>query len=132
MLKTAATFGWLCVETIRFVQCWRVYRQPPSGGCVLKLSTPLILAPKYCAATFGWLCVETFFDLSNCKKIEKAATFGWLCVETSLTASGPWALFAATFGWLCVETLKRQIMKLRAIRQPPSGGCVLKQLYPNG
>ncbi len=35
--RTAATFGWLCVETslLRNIRC--SIRQPPSGGCVLKL-----------------------------------------------------------------------------------------------
>ena len=34
-------------------------RQPPSGGCVLKLFVKMILAMIYCAAAFGRLCVET-------------------------------------------------------------------------
>ena len=34
---------------------------------------------------------------------------------------------AATFGWLCVET--DDVLKItQDLRQPPSGGCVLKQL----
>ena len=34
----AATFGWLCVETMReIVGKIRTRKQPPSGGCVLKL-----------------------------------------------------------------------------------------------
>ena len=33
----AATFGWLCVETMReIVGKIRTRKQPPSGGCVLK------------------------------------------------------------------------------------------------
>ena len=35
----AATFGWLCVETL----------------------APVDLSNSPIAATFGWLCVETFF-----------------------------------------------------------------------
>ena len=104
-MRWAATFGWLCVETLSAV--------------AKKL--------EEIAATFGWLCVETtvahqFLFGANC-----AATFGWLCVETTaLTAyskmcqqppSGGCVLKllnhrkqvksdgAATFGWLCVETL---------------------------
>ena len=35
----AATFGWLCVETIEIPTAHKVFnRQPPSGGCVLKLN----------------------------------------------------------------------------------------------
>ena len=37
---------------------------------------------------------------------------------------------AATFGWLCVETLDGAFGEVVVIRQPPSGGCVLKQLAP--
>ena len=58
-INTAATFGWLCVETM------------------LKL----LLLSLLRAATFGWLCVETsssFKPIMSCG----AATFGWLCVET--------------------------------------------------
>ena len=36
----AATFGWLCVETPHCDQARQKHgRQPPSGGCVLKLFT---------------------------------------------------------------------------------------------
>ena len=56
-------------------------KQPPSGGCVLKLhveyNNPLI----YLAATFGWLCVETYACHTSLT-LRFAATFGWLCVET--------------------------------------------------
>ena len=33
--------------------------QPPSGGCVLKLMILPFLNPTLCAAAFGRLCVET-------------------------------------------------------------------------
>ena len=55
----AATFGWLCVETMP-ASC-RMY--------------------AICAATFGWLCVETLAN-DVVKLRSDAATFGWLCVET--------------------------------------------------
>ena len=32
----AATFGWLCVETILHITVIVLTMQPPSGGCVLK------------------------------------------------------------------------------------------------
>ena len=32
----AATFGWLCVETLEEIDDMPADRQPPSGGCVLK------------------------------------------------------------------------------------------------
>ena len=78
--------------------------QPPSGGCVLK---------RCCSSRSTTL----FF----------AATFGWLCVETSTLSSRVETVEAATFGWLCVETLPLHLTLLKRHRQPPSGGCVLKQ-----
>ena len=35
--QKAATFGWLCVETICNGVIDKPNKQPPSGGCVLKL-----------------------------------------------------------------------------------------------
>ena len=55
----AATFGWLCVETLCFGR----------------------IVAFVLAATFGWLCVETLIVL-DVKQECFAATFGWLCVET--------------------------------------------------
>ena len=59
----AATFGWLCVETI---------------SVAINTVEPF-------AATFGWLCVETVMPIM-CGGTPKAATFGWLCVETTPAA----------------------------------------------
>ena len=42
-IKNAATFGWLCVETINHIHAFR------EGN----------------AATFGWLCVETRMETSS-------------------------------------------------------------------
>ena len=37
MYRVAATFGWLCVETLSYpLEVVAQYPQPPSGGCVLK------------------------------------------------------------------------------------------------
>ena len=56
----AATFGWLCVETrAEYYLLKTIYEQPPSGGCVLKLRLSARLLVLQVAATFGWLCVET-------------------------------------------------------------------------
>ena len=58
--RYAATFGWLCVETdFYFAVVENEKAQPPSGGCVLKLPALGKLPRQACAATFGWLCVET-------------------------------------------------------------------------
>ena len=59
VLQEAATFGWLCVETLK-------------AG---------IGKHSQIAATFGWLCVETTPYQDGYITV-LAATFGWLCVET--------------------------------------------------
>ena len=63
-----------------------VRRQPPSGGCVLKLAevvaTDLTLEP----AAFGRLCVETCQPACRCSCCQPAA-FGRLCVETAVFGS---------------------------------------------
>ena len=56
----AATFGWLCVETqIETAAKYAQAKQPPSGGCVLKLYHQGELSLVLDAAAFGRLCVET-------------------------------------------------------------------------
>ena len=56
----AATFGWLCVETLNInLALDSVQLQPPSGGCVLKRLNLILRQDCGNAATFGWLCVET-------------------------------------------------------------------------
>mgnify|MGYP001668969678 CR=1 FL=1 len=55
----AATFGWLCVETVILTALPYFLRQPPSGGCVLKHCKDVSAVKFKVAATFGWLCVET-------------------------------------------------------------------------
>ena len=55
-----------------------------------------------------------------------AAAFGRLCVETILHRKQCKADLAAAFGRLCVETLIIPGCMVRCIKQPPSGGCVLK------
>ena len=79
-------------------------RQPPSGGCVLKLSFDLFSSPDFPAAAFGRLCVETSY------------------VTTVRTNQ----MDAAAFGRLCVETPSYQYIADVCEMQPPSGGCVLK------
>ena len=55
----AAAFGWLCVETKKSFKILDSALQPPSGGCVLKLSKKGFNHLDELAAAFGWLCVET-------------------------------------------------------------------------
>ena len=80
--ETAATFGWLCVETRREKEkALCLSEQPPSGGCVLKQTSPNFSGEVKGAATFGWLCIETKTS-KIIHAVEPAATFGRLCVET--------------------------------------------------
>ena len=56
------------------------------------------------------------------------AAFGRLCVETSLYSPPQSEGKPAAFGRLCVETTKESPKRLQRT-QPPSGGCVLKQIH---
>ena len=61
-IARAATFGWLCVETIAHRTSKDILEeQPPSGGCVLKHRKKYAPETIREAATFGWLCVETIY-----------------------------------------------------------------------
>ena len=55
------------------------------------------------------------------------AAFRRLCVETPQAASSKMTAAPAAFRRLCVETLSGRACCL-TLTQPPSGGCVLKQL----
>ena len=55
--------------------------QPPSGGCVLKLSLPYPISTNRYPAAFRRLCVETIpFPLFS--YLGSPAAFRRLCVET--------------------------------------------------
>ena len=100
--RVSAAFGRLCVETCRL--CWRstIWRQPPSGGCVLK---PHRHEEQYVlpSAAFGRLCVETCRKRSS-KRFLFPAAFGRLCVETKQCEGLHTKTIPAAFGWLYVET----------------------------
>ena len=100
--------------------------QPPSGGCVLKPSFTLFFNNLHLAAAFGRLCVETPEPVGANNR-RYAAAFGRLCVETSAAPPISALNSAAAFGRLCVETLNSFRAWINDW-QPPSGGCVLKQL----
>ena len=57
------------------------FRQPPSGGCVLKLIGREFNHGEMDAAAFGRLCVETLM-IDGLITLDCAAAFGRLCVET--------------------------------------------------
>ena len=78
----AATFGWLCVETVlQLINPDINQEQPPSGGCVLKLLNTYY-APKMEEQPPSGGCVLKLAKLSIEIDQNQAATFGWLCVET--------------------------------------------------
>ena len=100
--------------------------QPPSGGCVLKLSVNR-LNLRVCLQPPSGGCVLKlirFWSIPN--KIP--AAFGRLCVETFPRLRLYLIPSAAAFGRLCVETVKASHAR-HQLHQPPSGGCVLKQEY---
>ena len=78
-------------------------KQPPSGGCVLKLFSFVRKSKLFFAAAFARLCVET----GRCKSNGRSET-------------------AAAFARLCVETATCEPKRVQ-IKQPPSRGCVLKR-----
>ena len=99
--------------------------QPPSGGCVLKLSGWISASRCVVAAAFRRLCVETRLP-EILQQPEGAAAFRRLCVETALAAASKYTDNAAAFRRLCVETASFGAVLGWFCWQPPSGGCVLK------
>ena len=101
--------------------------QPPSGGCVLKLSAARKPAPTTPPAAFGRLCVETNRKIRSRSNRPQPPSGG--CVLKPITAdafgnglvqppSGGCVLKHA-FGGDCPQSAL----------QPPSGGCVLKLIF---
>ena len=78
-------------------------RQPPSGGCVLKLDKLKQSGYSQGPAAFGRLCVETAY-LPRETVIGAPAAFGRLCVETYHITAVLFHFLPAAFGRLCVET----------------------------
>ena len=77
-------------------------RQPPSGGCVLKLARVYGYGGIFGQPPSGGCVLKLFFPGED---------------------GGQWQ--PAAFGRLCVETLSNHSIRF-ATAQPPSGGCVLK------
>ena len=103
----------------------RAGRQPPSGGCVLKLRS-LHLPPHVAApAAFGRLCVET--PAAACCSGRPIQPPSGGCVLKHEKVSIHICQSAQPPSGGCV--LKQQVgaVWVVALSQPPSGGCVLKQ-----
>ena len=77
--------------------------QPPSGGCVLKLNSPVFMRKENNPAAFRRLCVETERRRKSLPCRQPAA-FRRLCVETVKIDYGCFVSFPAAFRRLCVET----------------------------
>ena len=77
-------------------------------------------------AAFGRLCVETGYARIPKQHLCPAA-FGRLCVETASGHKNLRGEMPAAFGRLCVETNNPKPLNPHP-PQPPSGGCVLKQI----
>ena len=101
--------------------------QPPSGGCVLKLTILAVGRPLLGPAAFGRLCVETSRWGSIGQSIQQPPSGG--CVLKHNNPKNNAFARAAAFRRLCVETRQVQFGR-NWIAQPPSGGCVLKRLRP--
>ena len=99
--------------------------QPPSGGCVLKQTAANPPCPARPPAAFRRLCVETRQTKSAPPK-QNPAAFRRLCVETMVSSSASKPRLPAAFRRLCVETAQPRKPRLGQSGQPPSGGCVLK------
>ena len=77
----AAAFRRLCVETLGVINLSFFGKQPPSGGCVLKLPKPLeTVGPTLQPPSGG--CVLKLQHCKNTCHSVYAAAFRRLCVET--------------------------------------------------
>ena len=102
-LRQPAAFGRLCVETLGFDFAALSDCQPPSGGCVLKLS----------------------LFISSCGKICQPPSGGCVLKQDPIPLIR--AILTQPPSGGCVLKLAENIARHCAKNQPPSGGCVLKQ-----
>ena len=110
LLRHPAAFRRLCVETLIYgLTAWRIYPQPPLGGCVLKPALDVWHSRFEEPAAFRRLCVETYFtDLSSIESSPQPPLGGCVLKPHKIDSGG----YTAS--------------------QPPLGGCVLKllRLFP--
>ena len=126
-----AAFGRLCVETQPPAATPPTPPQPPSGGCVLKLSEPEKLAGADCQPPSGG-CVLKPAILVFEKIVRNQPPSGGCVLKLTSDSSANSSLSPAAFGRLCVETLVKMRYMAFVPCQPPSGGCVLKQAVSYG
>ena len=99
--------------------------QPPLGGCVLKLCNSIFDKIFHFQPPLGG-CVLKRRVVAKHGCREDTAAFRRLCVETMPPAGQVSAAAPAAFRRLCVET-RFWLCRIKKQRQPPLGGCVLKQ-----
>ena len=107
-------------------KCFQPVRQPPSGGCVLKLYTYIPDNIALMQPPSGG-CVLKLSQVKQSLKMKDAAAFGRLCVETIADelSSKPNKTQPPSGG--CVLKQFMNDVKKQFGLQPPSGGCVLKR-----
>ena len=100
----AATFGWLCVETpsspaTALLTC----EQPPSGGCVLKPFFITVIVNVYQQPPSGG-CVLKHPHVAIIRWRGVQPPSGGCVLKHPTLKTYVVCKVAATFGWLCVET----------------------------
>ena len=95
---------------------------------MLKHSGICAIGKNHPPAAFRRLCVETMKVVGGQNSASPAA-FRRLCVETMKVVGGQNSASPAAFRRLCVETDNLGFYSFLCWNQPPSGGCVLKQVF---
>ena len=124
--KIPAAFRRLCVETTSLAVVYRSLRnQPPSGGCVLKLSVKMVISMPLKPAAFRRLCVETGnYEGALQTGFNQPPSGG--CVLKHTRSGDKRRDDPQPPSGGCVLKLRCARLPLCCICQPPSGGCVLK------
>ena len=99
-----AAFRRLCVETSRLHRYHPARNQPPSGGCVLKLTSNRCFDAIVNQPPSGGCVLKQAEQPKHYQQSEPAA-FRRLCVETVATESPSYDTSPAAFRRLCVETI---------------------------
>ena len=100
-------------------------KQPPSGGCVLKLYGCLVQSTPGQQPPSGGCVLKQQIN-QHLGRLLVAAAFARLCVETPIVLLMALLAVAAAFARLCVETCRPSCC-VSINSQPPSRGCVLKR-----
>ena len=99
-------------------------RQPPSGGCVLKPSKPLMRVISSIQPPSGG-CVLKLIPFAAYLRVLAQPPSGGCVLKLLRRRRALEQHLPAAFRRLCVETRRRDT-RHQYRSQPPSGGCVLK------